>query len=137
MNYTLPSGKIIRISDSEIEKNMKILEISKEEAIQMYLEDEGIEENAEQENLCQKAKNSNIMRTIHGAYSYDKDKQKSQRERVRKENPTKEKIVNGLAEYLQGFAEDVVIENAGKLITFTADGKKFKLDLIQTREKKN
>ena len=32
MTYTLSNGKTVRIPDKEIEKNMKILEISKDEA---------------------------------------------------------------------------------------------------------
>ena len=56
MTYTLSNGKTVRIPDKEIEKNMKILEISKDEAILLYLEDEGYIENAEQEALCKKAK---------------------------------------------------------------------------------
>lgn len=36
------NNKRIKIPDEEIKKNMKILDITKEEAIQMYLEDERI-----------------------------------------------------------------------------------------------
>ena len=44
MKYNL-NGKIINISDAELAKNMKALDISKDEAIQMFLEDEGYLEN--------------------------------------------------------------------------------------------
>ena len=36
------NNKKIKIPDEEIKNNMKILDITKEEAIQMYLEDERI-----------------------------------------------------------------------------------------------
>lgn len=41
MIYEL-NNKKIKIPDDEIQKNMKILEITEEQAIQMYLEDERI-----------------------------------------------------------------------------------------------
>ncbi len=39
------NGKTINIPDAELEKSMKLLGLSKEEAIEMYLEDEGYLEN--------------------------------------------------------------------------------------------
>ena len=39
MNYTLENGKVVRIPDAEIANNMELLDISREEAIQMWLED--------------------------------------------------------------------------------------------------
>ena len=44
MNYNL-NGKNIRIPDADIERSMKILKISHDEAIQLWLEDEGYLEN--------------------------------------------------------------------------------------------
>lgn len=41
MVYDL-KGKKIKIPDEEIQKNMKILDLTEDEAIQMYLEDERI-----------------------------------------------------------------------------------------------
>lgn len=43
------NNKEIKIPEEEIKRNMKILEITEEEAIQMYLEDEGYEVNEEVE----------------------------------------------------------------------------------------
>ena len=40
MTYNL-NGKNIRIPDAEIDKSMKLLGISHDEAVQMWLEDEG------------------------------------------------------------------------------------------------
>lgn len=47
MRYTLENGKTINIPDKEIENHMKILELSKEEAIQLWLEDNEYEINEE------------------------------------------------------------------------------------------
>ncbi len=135
MNYTLSTGKIVRIPDSEINKFVANHGITKDEAVQMWLEDEGYLENEEQEALCQKAKENRITATIHEASAKDPRK-KTQRERVKKEDPTKEMIIAEIAKLLPNFAENVKIENAGKLITFTIGADNFKLDLIRQRAKK-
>ena len=134
MKYNL-NGKTINIPDTDIERSMKCLEISKDEAIQMLLEDEGYLENEEQEELCRKAKENRVTATIHQAKATE-PKKKIQKERVRKENPTKEKVIAETAEMLRQFADNVQILNVGKLISFELDGKKFEFDLKQKREPK-
>lgn len=129
------NGKNIKIPDEEIKKNMEILDLSQEEAIQLYLEDEGYLENEEVAELTKKAKDSGIMSTIHGAKS---DKPKAKVERERKENPTKERIIAEMGKFLcqlDGIS-GVNITNIGKIIEFECENKHFKLDLIQKREKK-
>jgi hypothetical protein len=135
--YTDKSGKpkVKRIPDSEIERNMKILKISKDEAIQMYLEDEGILINEEQNALDQKAKDSKITATIHQARADYKPK--TQRERVVKEDKVKEEIIKAIADLLPSLnAVEVKIENIGKLITFKLGEDKFKIDLVRQRPPK-
>lgn len=134
MVYIL-NDKKIRIPDEEIRKNMEILDLSEEEAIQLYLEDEGYLENEEVAELTKKAKDSGIMSTIHGAKA---DKPKAKVERERKENPTKERIIAEIGKFLcqlDGIS-GVNIVNIGKIIEFECENKHFKLDLIQKREKK-
>ena len=133
MNYTF-NGKNIRIPDDTIEKMVNLLDITREEAIQTWLEDEGFLENPEQSALCQKARESGIMRTIHDAKAITPVK--TQRERVKKENPTKEKIIAEIAKLLTEFADDVNVTNPEKLIEFTMNGNDYKLDLTQKRKKK-
>ena len=127
------NGKNINIPEDEIECNMKLVD-SREEAIQIWLEDNGYANNEEQEALCAKAKDNRITSTIHDAKDIAVEKKK--REVTRKENPTKEMIISEVAALLKGLAEDVTIENAAKIITFTLDGNSYKLDLIQRRAKK-
>ena len=55
MKYNF-NGKEINIPDAEIENNMKVLEISREEAIAMWLDDNDYTENEEVEELTAKAK---------------------------------------------------------------------------------
>ena len=65
---------MINIPDSEIEKSMKILDLTKEQAIEMWLEDEGYLDNEEQLELTQKAKENKITATIHSARDVSKPK---------------------------------------------------------------
>lgn len=133
MNYNF-NGKNIRIPDADIERSMKMLELTKEEAIQVWLEDEGYLENEEQEELCKKAKENRITATIHEASAINK--KKTQRERVRKENPTKEMVIAEIAKILPNFAENVQVLNIGKLILFTIGENTYEIDLKQKRKPK-
>lgn len=134
MRYTLENGKIVNISDKEIEKAMANLDLSKEDAIQMWLEDEGYLENEEQETLCQKAKENRVTATVHQAKAtYTK---KTQKERVKKENPTKEMVIAETAEMLRSIAENVEITNKTKLIAFELNGNKYEFNLIEKRKPK-
>lgn len=133
-DYKLENGKVIRISEATISNLMKNLNIDREDAIQVYLEDEGYEINEEQEELTQKAKDNKITSTIHKAERKTKERKKVER----KPNPDKEFLIQTLFEALdiEG-CENRVVENVGKIITFEFNGKKFKLDLVETRVKKN
>ena len=77
MKYTLENGKTVNIPDAEIEKNMKILELSKEEAIEMWLEDEGYLDNEEQIELQEKASK---VRINLGASAIDKTEKKEKKD---------------------------------------------------------
>lgn len=135
MTYNL-NGKNIRIPDTEIEKSMKALDLTKEEAIEMWLEDEGYLENEEQEELEKKAKENRVTATIHKASGVDKTVKKTQKERCRKENPTKEMVIAEIAKLLPKFAENIEVLNPGKLISFSIGTEKYELDLKQKRKPK-
>lgn len=129
------NGRKIRIPDAEIERSMKTLKMTKEEAIQLWLEDEGYLDNEEQEALEKKAKDNRITATIHQAQAIGV-KQKTTRERTRKENPTKEMIIREIAAILPNFAENIQILNIGKLISFTIGDETYEIDLKQKRKPK-
>jgi hypothetical protein len=126
------NGKNIRIPDDEIESNIKGLGVSKEEAIQIWLDDEGYTENAEQAKLEQLAKDNRITATIHKATSAEKKERKP----ATRINPAKEELIQNFAEFLPTIVENVEIINKTKLIAFNFNGKKYKLDLIEVREGK-
>ena len=134
MLYTIGNKKI-RIPDSDIERSVRTLKISAEEAVQMWLEDEGYLDNVEQEALEQKAKDNRITATIHQAQAADA-KKKTPRERTRKENPTKEMVIREIAAILPNFAENIHILNIGKLISFTIGNETYEIDLKQKRKPK-
>ena len=124
------NGKTYHIPQKEIENNMKILDLNKDEAIQMYLEDEGCIINQEQEELNTKAKG--VVKPKAG----DKTQRKP-REKVQKENPTKELIIAEIAKTLQALGvSNLKIENKAKIITFDYVNEQFKVDLIQKRKPK-
>lgn len=133
MTHVLENGKHIRISDEEIAHYCKTLGLSEEEAIQVWLEDEGYLDNEEQNALCKKAKDNRITATIHQAKG---ERKKTQRERVQKEDPTKEGLISALATLLKDLATDVTVVNKSKLITFKMGGDLYKLDLIRQRPPK-
>lgn len=129
--YTLESGKKVRIPNEEIDRIVKGLEVDREEAKLIWLEDEGYIENAEQMALDKKAKDSKITATIHEAKA---EKPKAQRKKVeRKPDENKENLIKQLAETLESIADNVEIINIGKLISFELNGEKFELDLKRKR----
>ena len=134
MKYTLKNGKVVNIPDKEIEKSMKALELTKEEAIQMWLEDNDYEVNEEQVALDEKAKKVKIQ---HGASAIDKQtKEKKERKVVASDEKQAlfDNIYHNLVEIYGGTVE-IVKEN--KLLTLKIGQKTFKVDLIEQRPPKN
>lgn len=127
------NGKKIRISDSEIENLVKGLNISTEQAIQIWLEDEGYLDNEEQNSLDKKAKENKITATVHQAKS---DNRKERKPRERKPDEEKEKIISNLAKFLENSTENVKITNISKIIEFDLGENHYKLDLIKQRNNK-
>ena len=130
------NGVEYRVPDGEILHLMQTMKISASEAALIYLEDNGKIINPEQEALCKKVENSGIMRTIHDASAKTAATPKTQRERTRKENPTKEKIISELAAFLPQLAENVTVVNPSKIIKFTVGNDTFTLDLIKNTKVK-
>ena len=136
MTYNL-NGKNIHIPDNEITKSMKLLDLSKDEAIQMWLEDEGYLENAEVEALTAKAK---VNKISHEAKS---DKPRKAVKRERKPDEEKENLIAILENCLLNTADNsnldvnsVKITNKSKVIEFNVGNNHYKLDLIRQRPPK-
>ena len=131
MRYTF-EGKTVTISDAELEKSMKLLDISKDEAIQMWLEDNDYCENEEIEILTAKAKENKAVQ--HGAVNVNKSKAATKKER--KPDVEKEEIISKLAEFLETIGTSVKITNKSKLIEFEIGQNHYKVDLIKQRPPK-
>lgn len=133
MRYTLENGKSVNIPDAEIEKNMKLLEISKEDAIEMWLEDEGYLDNEEQNELDEKAKKVKIN---HGASAVDKT-QKEKKPRQKVASDEKQGLFSEIFSTLtEIYGENAKIEKENKLILVKIGEKCFKVDLIEQRTPK-
>lgn len=134
---TLENGKKYHINQDYVDNAMKDLDIGEFEAVEMWLDDnEILELSQEQLDLDTKAKEnkSNKIISAGGAVA----KPKTQRERVKKDNPDKEFLIDYFRtslEKIEGISALNVV-NKGKIIEFTYKGKEFKIDLIEKRVKK-
>lgn len=125
--------KIINIPDEEIKKSIKVLDLTEEEAIQMYLEDEGYIKNEEVEKLTKKAKENKADKIVVRSKATN-----TKAERPPKENPVKEQIITDLHKFLLENSElsRVNITNKTKSIDFYVNNRYFTLNLTEHREKK-
>ncbi|MBR5597914.1 MAG: hypothetical protein IKW30_10960 [Lachnospiraceae bacterium] len=128
------NGKKLNIPKAEIEKSMKVLGLSKDDAIQMWLEDEGYLENEEQENLCKLAKENKITATIHQASG--KTEKKQSKPRTVKISDEKQALFKDLVDFLTESNQNVEILKENKLIQVKIGEKTFKIDLIEQRSPK-
>ena len=134
MKYTLPKGKNINIPDSEIKSHMANLQLTEEEAIQLYLEDEGYLDNEELEELDSKAKKVKIQ---HGASAVDKNEKKEKKPRTVKISDEKQGLFNNIYNFLvETYGSSVEIVKENKLLALKIGEKTFKVDLIEQRQPK-
>lgn len=118
--------------EKTIQSYMKSLEISREEAEQLWEDDQEDYIGEEGEEMTEKAKP--VMRTIHKAET-DKTKRKPNAPRERKPNKAKREIIQKLFALAQelGTAE---ITNPEKYIKFNMGGETYEINLIQKRKPK-
>ena len=132
IDITLDNGKVVKCSTEWVEKSMKALGTDMEDVLLMWLEDNDYIINEEQEELDKNAKGK-----VKLIAKNEKPRQKTQKERVVKENPTKELIIQTIAKSLENLdISNLNIENKGKIITFTMNNEDYKIDLVQKRKKK-
>lgn len=135
MKYTLDNGKEVNIPDKEIEHYMKSLELTREDAIDLWLEDNDYQENEEQNELDEKAKKVKID---HGASAVDKTQPKEKKPRVVKISDEKQELFNEILSNLQDvYGNSVEIVKENKLLTVKIAEKVFKIDIIEQRPPKN
>lgn len=124
------------MAENQVEKLMRLLDISEEEALQVIADDKAIDGNAklfeltkEQKAVAKKMRSTGERKTPT-VYNFDTSK------RERKKDDTKEGFIQNLAEYLQTCVENVEILNPSKLISFKIGEDTFELDLKRKRTPK-
>lgn len=129
------NGKMLNIPKKEIEKSMKLLDLSLTDAIQMWLEDEGYLDNEEQNHLCEVAKMNKITQNIHQAG--ERGRKSSKKPKTVKVSTEKTELFAEILQNLQENHQNVEVLKENKLISVEINGKIFKIDLIEQRKPKN
>lgn len=136
MIHTLENGKKVTIPDKELQKCMEKLELSLEDAIDLWLADNDYEIDEEQKELDEKAKKVRIQ---HDA-GMDKTREKSDKPRTVKVSDAKKEVFYQFSEFLKRFCEEnpacysILTEN--KMFQLKFGGETFKIDIIQQRKPK-
>lgn len=127
------------IPNKEIDKMMDTLDISLEEACEVYLFDHDLTENEEVEEITKKATKNRITSTIHGA----KGEKKERKPREKKENALKKEIISHIFDsfFYDNVREsypnlEISIRNNEKYIDLIIDGREFTINLVEHRKKK-
>ena len=124
--------KEINIPDEEIKSLINNLDLTEQQAIETWLDDNDYTTNEEVEELTKKAKVNGTTKIKARANVENK---KTTRER--KENPAKvfiiQQILSKLAEIDTIY--NLKVENKEKIISFEYENHKYKIDLVQRREK--
>ena len=127
------NGRLINIPDKEIQNFMVTLDLTEQEAIEMYLDDNGYTTNEVVEELTKKAKTNKTDKIV-----VQSKVEKTKTERKPKENPLKQAIIANIYSFLTKNPTllGVKIENPTKTIDFYVEGKHFSLNLVEHRPKK-
>lgn len=128
---TKVNGKSVNIPDEMIDHYVDTLGISMSEAIEMWLADNDYADNAEQDALDRTAKQTKI----NVGAAKGKSKEKTQKERVKKENPVKKEIISAIFERLSAKTDQIVVKNDEKYIDLVIDGRNFTINLVEHRKK--
>lgn len=133
MKYTFSNGASIQIPTKEIDNLMSSLDLTKDEAIDLWLADNDYEVNEEQQKLDNKAKNAKIN------HETGKKKSKNAKKPIKvKVSDEKKELFTALKTFLGEYCSEksgkceILTEN--KLFLAEINGKKFKIDLIQQRK---
>lgn len=124
------------MAETQVEKIMRLLQCSKEEAEQVIADDKAIDRgermdfdlDPEKEKMAKKMANTGTRKTT---------KTGAKTERKRKENPTKATVIAEISQFLKenGY-ESVEITNTERQIAFKIGENDFELTLVQKRKPK-
>ena len=130
MRYKV-DGKNINIPDIFIEKQMKTLGLTRQEAVDLYLSDEGLKESPEVNELTMKAKAAGTGAKATGEKTARKPPE-------RKPDDIKRAMIAGLAEYIDKVdgVSGLEVTNIERMIAFEYDGEKYEVTLTRKRKPK-
>ena len=127
------NGRSVTISDKEINNLMASLELSKDDAIDLWLADNGYEVNEEQDELDKTASKVTIDMQIES-----KSAKKPRKKPEIKVSDEKQELFNEILSDLEDvYKGKVNVLTKNKLISVEINGIVFKIDIIQTRPPKN
>lgn len=130
MKYNF-NNRVVNIPDSQIEKLMKNLDLTKEEAIATWLDDNDFTSNDEQNSLNKTASKVKIQ---HGASSGTRKTTKSH---ISKTSDEKKEVFATIYNNLKSvYGDGAKLEKDNKLILVTLGEKIIKIDVIEQRPKK-
>ena len=133
MIYNLDK-KTINIPDKAIDKYMNSLGLTKEEAIQTWLDDNDYTVNEEQEELDKRA---GAVKVQHGAISEEKTSSRGAKKPVSAEKKNLFKDFSDfINEYCKQNGYDYKVIKENKMFALSIGGKEFKIDIIESRMKK-
>lgn len=124
------NGKTVNVNEKEVANLMESLDLSEDEAVNLWLEDNGYMESAEYTEALEKAKNFKVDHGTSGT------KHKTHRTVKRKVSDEKKEVFAAIVAGLKDNGFEPNIEKENKLITLEVNGIKFKVDLIQQRPPK-
>ena len=138
MQITLENGKQVTIPDEIIRKNMENLELSENDAIELYLSDNDLVESEEQNLLDEKARKIKI---VHGAKGESQTtKEKDPRKVQVKVSDEKKRLFDAIYGELTDFCAEndgvVQVITNNKLFKLTIGEKNFKIDIVEQRPPK-
>ena len=130
------------MAENQKEKLMRLLQCSEEDALDIMAQDKAIDQgkrvafdlDPEKEKQAKKMANAGV-RKAPTVYNFE------QKDKKRKENPTKSGIIAELAKFLEENSENacemVEITNKERQIAFKIGENAFELTLVQKRAKKS
>lgn len=132
MKYTLKNGRSVVIPDKEIDKLVQSLEISIEDAVDLWLDDNGYEVNEIAKELDEKASKVHIDRDVTQKTS----KKERKKPEIKTSDEKKELFSEILSDLEDVYRGNVTVLNENKLISVKIGDKTFKIDIIQCRPQK-
>lgn len=132
MIYKMDNGKSVVIPDKEIENLKNGLQLSEQDAIDLWLSDNGYEIDEEQQELDEKASKVHIMKDIDTKKA-TKERKKPERKISDKKKELFSEILSDLEDVYKG---NVTVLNENKLIEVKIAEKRFKIDIVECRPPK-